>query len=208
MARGPRSASASAVVAVVDAAGHAARPARGVLPRARSRRSCALVDALMAFPDILLAIFLVAALGAPPATSCSRWPSSTRRASAAWCAPPRWCCASCRSSRRRAAHRRLDAAHPVGPYPAERHVAAAGAGHLHLRLRGAGRGGLSFLGAGVPPDIADLGHHDRLRPAICRPARLGGAVSRHRHRARRALPADSLGDGLRDMLDPKLRKAL
>ena len=37
---------------------------------------------------------------------------------------------------------------------------------------------LSFLGVGVPPDAADLGHDDRRRPAVRAPGDLARRVSR------------------------------
>ena len=68
--------------------------------------------------------------------------------------------------------------------------------------------GLSFLGVGVPPEHADLGHDDRERPAISRTRRSGWSLFPGVAIILSALSLQMVGDGLRDLLDPKLRKAL
>ena len=50
--------------------------------------------------------------------------------------------------------------------------------------------GLSFLGVGVPPDAADVGHDDCKRPAIRASGDLARRVSRRRDRPIRAVAAD------------------
>ena len=114
-------------------------------------------DALMAFPDILLAIALMAALGASLtdvaialspvyAARCAR--CTRRSAGAAGVAIHR----GGGSARRHrwADHHRAPAAQPA--------FAAIGAGHVRFRLLHSDRGALSFLGAGVPPTSPTWGN--------------------------------------------------
>jgi peptide/nickel transport system permease protein len=66
--------------------------------------------------------------------------------------------------------------------------------------------GLSFLGVGVPPELP-MGHDDRQRPAFAHQAIWlvvfpGVAI------VLAALSLQMVGDGFRDLLDPKLRKAM
>jgi hypothetical protein len=51
----------------------------------------------------------------------------------------------------------------------------------------------------------DLGHHDRWQPAVRAPGLLGGAVPGLAI-IFTALSLQLLGDGVRDLLDPKLKK--
>ena len=97
--------------------------------------------------------------------------------------------------------------HPAAPHPAVDHSAADRAGDLHLRLRHSDRGGLSFLGAGTPPDIPTWGN----MIASCRlylsrapwtifcarpgaRARRAGRQPRRRRPARPARPAPRAAD--------------
>ena len=161
------------------------------------------VDAMMAFPDILLAIALVAVLGASAfnvvlALSIVYTPRVARvvrastlvvrelpfvEAARALGVSTRRIlpCTSC-----------LNLASPI--------LVQATFIFAYAVLAEAG---LSFLGAGVPPEIADLGHDDRGRPAICRPGLLDGAVSRASPSCWPRCRCRWSGDGLRDLLDPE-----
>ena len=68
--------------------------------------------------------------------------------------------------------------------------------------------GLSFLGVGVPPDAADLGHDDRRAASSSRTRRSGWSSFPGIAIILSALSLQMVGDGFRDLLDPKLRKAL
>jgi hypothetical protein len=95
--------------------------------------------------------------------------------------------------------------HPVAPRAAQPDVAHPGAGLVHLCLRHLAEAGLSFLGVGVPPDIPTWGtmvasgqqYADRAFWVVLFP---GLAI------ILTALSLQLLGDGVRDLLDPKLKE--
>ena len=66
---------------------------------------------------------------------------------------------------------------------------------------------LSFLGAGLPPEIPDLGQHDRLLAALSR-ARAVDDLLPGLALALVVLAVNLLGDGLRDRLDPRLARRM
>ena len=68
--------------------------------------------------------------------------------------------------------------------------------------------GLSFLGVGVSPEIPTWGTMIAAGRQYVGAGRLDDAVSRHRHRALPSCRCRLVGDGLRDLLDPRLRKDL
>lgn len=165
------------------------------------------VDALMALPDILLAIFLVAVLGASAgnvvlALSIVYTPRVVRvvRASTLVVRELPFVEAAralgVSTPRILLVHVLLNVASPV--------LVQATFIFAYAVLAEAG---LSFLGAGVPPEIPTWGtmiasgqqYADRAFWTVLYPG-LAIVLS--------ALSLQILGDGLRDMLDPKLRKAL
>lgn len=166
-----------------------------------------LVDALMALPDILLAIFLVAVLGASPfnvilALSIVYTPRVVRVVRASTLVvrelPFVEAARALGVSIRRilSVHILLNVASPV--------LVQATFIFAYAVLAEAG---LSFLGAGVPPDVPTWGtmiasgqqYADNALWVVLFPGLAIVLV---------ALSLQILGDGLRDMLDPKLRKAL
>ncbi len=166
-----------------------------------------IVDATMALPDILLAIFLVAVLGASAgnvvlALSIVYTPRVVRVVRASTLVvrelPFVEAARALGVSTRRIllVHVLLNVASPV--------LIQATFIFAYAVLAEAG---LSFLGAGVPPDIPTWGsmiasgqqYADRAFWVVLYPG-LAIVLS--------ALSLQILGDGLRDMLDPKLRKAL
>lgn len=165
------------------------------------------VDALMALPDILLAIFLVAVLGASAgnvvlALAIVYTPRVVRvvRASTLVVRELPFVEAAralgVGTSRILTVHILLNVASPI--------LIQATFIFAYAVLAEAG---LSFLGAGVPPEIPTWGtmiasgqqFADRAFWTVLYPG-LAIVLS--------ALSLQILGDGLRDMLDPKLRKAL
>jgi peptide/nickel transport system permease protein len=166
-----------------------------------------LVDAMMSLPDILLAIFLVAVLGASAgnvvlALSIVYTPRVTRvvRSSTLVVRELPFVEAAralgVSTWRIMTVHILLNVASPI--------LVQATFIFAYAVLAEAG---LSFLGAGVPPDIPTWGtmiaagqqYADRAVWLVLFP---GLAI------VFAALSLQLLGDGLRDMLDPKLRKAL
>jgi peptide/nickel transport system permease protein len=166
-----------------------------------------LVDTLMALPDILLAIFLVAVLGATAgnvilALAIVYTPRVVRvvRASTLVVRELPFVEAAralgVSISRILSVHILLNVASPI--------IVQATFIFAHAVLAEAG---LSFLGAGVPPDVPTWGtmiasgqqYADSSLWVVLFP---GFAI------VLVALSLQILGDGLRDMLDPKLRKAL
>jgi peptide/nickel transport system permease protein len=166
-----------------------------------------LVDALMALPDILLAIFLVAVLGATAtnvilALAIVYTPRVVRvvRASTLVVRELPFVEAAralgVSITRILSVHVLLNVASPI--------IVQATFIFAHAVLAEAG---LSFLGAGVPPDVPTWGtmiasgqqYADSALWVVLFP---GFAI------VLVALSLQILGDGLRDMLDPKLRKAL
>ncbi|MEE8626314.1 MULTISPECIES: ABC transporter permease [Methylobacterium] len=165
------------------------------------------VDALMALPDILLAIFLVAVLGASAgnvvlALAIVYTPRVVRvvRASTLVVRELPFVEAAralgVGTPRILTVHILLNVASPI--------LIQATFIFAYAVLAEAG---LSFLGAGVPPEIPTWGtmiasgqqYADRAFWTVLYPG-LAIVLS--------ALSLQILGDGLRDMLDPKLRKAL
>ncbi|KTS37613.1 peptide ABC transporter permease [Methylobacterium indicum] len=165
------------------------------------------VDALMALPDILLAIFLVAVLGASAgnvvlALAIVYTPRVVRvvRASTLVVRELPFVEAAralgVGTPRILAVHILLNVASPI--------LIQATFIFAYAVLAEAG---LSFLGAGVPPEIPTWGtmiasgqqYADRAFWTVLYPG-LAIVLS--------ALSLQILGDGLRDMLDPKLRKAV
>ncbi|MGY2051361.1 ABC transporter permease [Methylobacterium sp. JK268] len=165
------------------------------------------VDALMALPDILLAIFLVAVLGASAgnvvlALAIVYTPRVVRvvRASTLVVRELPFVEAAralgVSTPRILTVHVLLNVASPI--------LIQATFIFAYAVLAEAG---LSFLGAGVPPEIPTWGtmiasgqqYADRAFWTVLYPG-LAIVLS--------ALSLQILGDGLRDMLDPKLRKAL
>ena len=166
-----------------------------------------LVDAMMSLPDILLAIFLVAVLGASAgnvvlALAIVYTPRVTRvvRGSALVVRELPFVEAArtlgVSTWRILTVHILLNVASPI--------LVQATFIFAYAVLAEAG---LSFLGAGVPPEIPTWGtmiaagqqYVDRAVWVVLFP---GIAI------VLAALSLQLLGDGLRDMLDPKLRKAL
>jgi peptide/nickel transport system permease protein len=166
-----------------------------------------LVDAFMALPDILLAIFLVAVLGSSPvnvilALSIVYTPRVVRvvRASALVVseAPFVEAARAAGTSVRRIliVHVLLNIASPI--------MVQATFIFAYAILAEAG---LSFLGAGVPPDVPTWGtmiasgqqYADRAFWVVIFPGLAIVFV---------ALSLQILGDGLRDMLDPELRNTV
>jgi peptide/nickel transport system permease protein len=166
-----------------------------------------LVDATMALPDILLAIFLVAVLGASAgnvvlALAIVYTPRVVRvvRASTLVVRELPFVEAAralgVSTPRILIVHVLLNVASPV--------LIQATFIFAYAVLAEAG---LSFLGAGVPPEVPTWGtmiasgqqYADRAFWVVFYPG-LAIVLS--------ALSLQILGDGLRDMLDPKLRKAL
>ena len=166
-----------------------------------------IIDAMMAFPDILLAIALVAALGPSLATVivalgivyAPRLARIVRASTLVIRELPY-----------------VEAARALGVSTFRimtRHVlrnlrlADPGAGDLRLRLCDACRGGPVLPRPRRQPGDPDLGHHDRRRPAICRAGRLDDAFPGIAI-VLSVLSLQMVGDGLRDLLDPRLRKDL
>ena len=166
-----------------------------------------LVDAMMALPDILLAIFLVAVLGASSgnvilALAIVYTPRVTRvvRASALVVRELPFVEAAralgVSTSRILTVHILLNIASPI--------LVQATFIFAYAVLAEAG---LSFLGAGVPADVPTWGtmiasgqqYADQAFWLVAFP---GIAI------VLSAMSLQLVGDGLRDMLDPKLRKAL
>jgi peptide/nickel transport system permease protein len=166
-----------------------------------------LVDAMMALPDILLAIFLVAVLGASAtnvvlALSIVYTPRVTRvvRASALVVRELPFVEAAralgVSTFRILTVHILLNVASPI--------LVQATFIFAYAVLAEAG---LSFLGAGVPPEVPTWGtmiasgqqYADQAFWLVLFP---GLAI------VSAAMSLQLVGDGLRDMLDPKLRKAL
>jgi peptide/nickel transport system permease protein len=167
-----------------------------------------LVDAMMSFPDILLAIALVAVLGASMtnvilALAIVYTPRVARvvRASTLVVRELLY----------------IEAARAIGiptwrilfiHVLAEHRLADPGPGDVHLRVRGARpKAGLSFLGVGVPPVLPTWGSmissgQQFAHQAIWLVVFPGIAIILS------ALSLQMVGDGFRDLLDPKLRKAL
>jgi peptide/nickel transport system permease protein len=164
-------------------------------------------DALMAFPDILLAIALLAGLGPSLfnvvlALGIVYTPRVARS-----CAAPRWCCASCSSSRR---PRRLGAGDArimlvhllpnlVSPLIVQ--------GTFIFAYRDPDRGGAVFLGAGVPPTTPTWGNmiagaQQYMSQADWLILAPGLAI------VLTVLSLQIVGDGLRDALDPKLQRLM
>ena len=160
------------------------------------------MDGLMAIPGILLAIALVAVWRAGlidrdlrhrrARGAARRAPGALDRADGAR--------GALRRGRDLGRHADLAAADP--PHPAEHDRAADRAGDLHRRRGDPGRGDLSFLGIGMPPEIPSWGNimaegrtlfrvfpHNILYPGI--------------FLALTVLAINILGDGLRDTLDPR-----
>ena len=175
------------------------RQADGVIAR--------IIDAMMAFPDILLAISLVAALGPSLATVIVALgivyaPRLARivRAStliirelpyveaARALGVPTW---------------RIMIRHVLRNLVSPILVQAT----FIFAYADAGGGGPVLPRRRREPGDPDLGHHDRRRPAICRQADWmtlfpGIAI------VLAVLSLQLVGDGLRDLLDPRLRKDL
>jgi peptide/nickel transport system permease protein len=166
-----------------------------------------LVDAMMALPDILLAIFLVAVLGASAANvvlalSIVYTPRVTRvvRASTLVVRELPFVEAAralgVSTFRILTVHILLNVASPI--------LVQATFIFAYAVLAEAG---LSFLGAGVPPEVPTWGtmiasgqqYADQAFWLVLFP---GLAI------VSAAMSLQLVGDGLRDMLDPKLRKAL
>jgi peptide/nickel transport system permease protein len=115
------------------------------------------VDAMMSFPDILLAIALVGILGPSMLNVVLALVLVYTPAWRAWCAHRRWWCASCCSWRRRA---------PSGISTLRilwRHILPNLMSPILCRRRSSSRyailaeAALSFLGVGVPPEIPTWG---------------------------------------------------
>lgn len=166
-----------------------------------------IVDALMALPDILLAIFLVAVLGASAfnvilALAIVYTPRVIRVVRASTLVVRELPFVEAARALGVSLHRilfvhvLLNVASPI--------LVQATFIFAYAVLAEAG---LSFLGAGVPPDIPTWGtmiasgqqYADRAFWVVLFPGLAIVLV---------ALSLQILGDGLRDMLDPKLRKAL
>ena len=167
-----------------------------------------LIDAMMAFPEILLAIALVAALGA---VAGQRHPgarrSSMRRASPGSSAPRRWSSASCPMSRRRGRSAcstpRILVSHVlrnlISPVLVQ--------GTFIFASAMLAEAALSFLGVGVNPEIPTWGNminagRDYVGTADWLMVFPGVAI------VLAVLSLQMVGDGLRDLLDPRLRKDL
>ena len=136
------------------------------------------VDAMMSFPDILLAIALVAILGPSLvnvvlALVLVYTPRVARVVRASTLVVRELLFVE--------AARALGVshlAHPVAPHPAQPDVADPGAGVLHLRLRDPGRGGAVLPRRRRAARDPDLGHDGRGQPAVRAPGASGSCCSR------------------------------
>ena len=167
-----------------------------------------LVDAMMSFPDILLAIALVAVLGASMtnvilALAIVYTPRVARVVRASTLVV--------RELLFIEAARALgvsNVAHPVYPYPEQHRLANPGAGDVHLCLRRARRGGVVVPWRRRATGAADVGNDDRKQPAIRASGDLARGIFPGVAIILSALSLQMVGDGFRDLLDPKLRKAI
>jgi peptide/nickel transport system permease protein len=165
-----------------------------------------LVDAMMSFPDILLAIALVAVLGASMTNVILALAIVYTRASRASCGPRRWC-ARAFVHRSGARAGRLDLAilfiHILNNIASPILVQAT----FIFAYAVLAEAGLSFLGVGVPPELPTWGTmiasgQQFAHQAIWLVVFPGVAI------VLSALSLQMVGDGFRDLLDPKLRKAM
>ena len=67
---------------------------------------------------------------------------------------------------------------------------------------------LGFLGAGIPAGDPELGQHHGRGPDLLPDFALDHLLSGHRARRDRAWRSTSLGDGLRDTLDPRIARKM
>jgi peptide/nickel transport system permease protein len=163
-----------------------------------------LADSLMAFPAVLLAIGIAAALGPSAMTAVIALSSSTSRAPRASSALPCWWW-------REMEYVQAARAAGAGNWRIiRRHIMPNCMAPLIVQLSFIfayavlSEAVLSFLGLGAPPDRAELGHPDRGRPHL----HPRGGVADGDPRVAIAITVlglNLLGDGLRDVLDPRLK---
>jgi peptide/nickel transport system permease protein len=166
------------------------------------------VDAMMSFPDILLAIALVGILGPSMlnvvlALTLVYTPRVARVVRASTLVVRELLFVE--------AARAVGVStlpHPVAPRPAQPAVADPGAGVVHLRVRDPGRGGAVVPGRGRAARDSRPGARWSRAASSTRTRRCGSCCSPGLAIIVTALSLQLLGDGIRDLLDPRLRKSM